>query len=76
MTGFEPPTALPTEPQPLSQLSYMRVALRCRAGDVAGHLGCFINLKDSVNAITLVCIGTSVPDIFASRISAVQVTIQ
>jgi solute carrier family 8 (sodium/calcium exchanger) len=43
------------------------------AGDVAGHLGCFINLKDSINAITLVCIGTSVPDVFASRLSAVQV---
>ena len=45
------------------------------AGDVAGHLGCFINLKDSVNAITFVAIGTSVPDIFASKVSAVQVSI-
>jgi len=98
------------------------------ARDVAGHLGCFINLKvpisskffardfctkfwrqnksfpllivcvcvftakrklskaalkcffwnwlkDSVNAITFVAIGTSVPDIFASKVSAVQVSI-
>ena len=30
-------------------------------GDVAGHLGCFINLKDSVNAIAFVALGTSVP---------------
>ena len=32
-------------------------------GDVAGHLGCFINLKDSVNAIAFVALGTSVPGI-------------
>merc|ERR1719220_1620733 len=31
-------------------------------GDVAGHLGCFINLKDCVNAIAFVALGTSVPD--------------
>lgn len=30
-------------------------------GDVAGHLGCFIFLKDSVNAIAFVALGTSVP---------------
>ena len=30
-------------------------------GDVAGHLGCFINLKDGVNAIAFVALGTSVP---------------
>ena len=32
-------------------------------GDVAGHLGCFIYLKDSVNAIAFVALGTSVPGI-------------
>ena len=32
-------------------------------GDVAGHLGCFINLKDCVNAIAFVALGTSVPGI-------------
>jgi len=44
------------------------------AGDVAGHLGCFINLKDSVNAITLIAIGTALPDTFASKMAAVQVS--
>ena len=30
-------------------------------GDIAGHLGCFINLKDGANAIAFVALGTSVP---------------
>ena len=30
-------------------------------GDIAGHLGCFIYLKDCVNAIAFVALGTSVP---------------
>ena len=38
-------------------------------GDVAGHLGCFINLKDSVNAIAFVALGTSVPGRLSSRVS-------
>merc|ERR1712150_442082 len=41
-------------------------------GDVAGHLGCFINLKDCVNAIAFVALGTSVPDTFASKTAAIQ----
>jgi len=41
-------------------------------GDVAGHLGCFIFLKDSVNAIAFVALGTSVPDTFASKIAAIN----
>merc|ERR1712168_1787015 len=41
-------------------------------GDVAGHLGCFIFLKDSVNAIAFVALGTSVPDTFASKTAAIQ----
>ena len=32
-------------------------------GDVAGHLGCYIYLKDTVNAIAFVALGTSVPGI-------------
>jgi hypothetical protein len=32
-------------------------------GDIAGHLGCFIYLKDTVNAIAFVALGTSVPGI-------------
>jgi len=35
-------------------------------GDVAGHLGCFIYLKDGVNAIAFVALGTSVPGIAIS----------
>ena len=38
-------------------------------GDVAGHLGCFIFLKDSVNAIAFVALGTSVPGINSPKIS-------
>ncbi len=34
-------------------------------GDVAGHLGCFIFLKDSVNAIAFVALGTSVPGLYS-----------
>merc|ERR1711992_349113 len=41
-------------------------------GDDAGHLGCFINLKDGVNAIAFVALGTSVPDTFASKTAAIQ----
>merc|ERR1712242_464628 len=41
-------------------------------GDVASHLGCFINLKDCVNAIAFVALGTSVPDTFASKTAAIQ----
>merc|ERR1712158_114269 len=41
-------------------------------GDVAGHLGCFVNLKDCVNAIAFVALGTSVPDTFASKTSAIE----
>ena len=29
--------------------------------DVAGHLGCFIFLRDSVNAMAFVALGTSIP---------------
>jgi len=41
-------------------------------GDVASHFGCTVGLKDSVTAITLVAMGTSLPDTFASKVSAVQ----
>ena len=39
-------------------------------GDIAGHLGCFINLKDGVNAIAFVALGTSVP---GSKMSPIMV---
>merc|ERR1712198_625120 len=41
-------------------------------GDIAGHLGCFIYLKDCVNAIAFVALGTSVPDTFASKTAAIE----
>ena len=38
--------------------------------EAATILGCTLNLKESVTAITLVAIGTSLPDTFASRTAA------
>jgi len=40
-------------------------------GDLAGMFGCVIGLKKSVTAITLVALGTSLPDTFASKTAAV-----
>lgn len=40
--------------------------------EVAGILGCAIGLKQSVTAITLVALGTSLPDTFASKLAAEQ----
>ncbi|XP_068606630.1 sodium/calcium exchanger 1a [Brachionichthys hirsutus] len=41
-------------------------------GDLASHFGCTIGLKDSVTAVVFVALGTSVPDTFASKVSAIQ----
>ncbi|GMR58184.1 hypothetical protein PMAYCL1PPCAC_28379, partial [Pristionchus mayeri] len=41
-------------------------------GDLASQFGCWVGLKDSVTAISFVALGTSVPDTFASKVSAVQ----
>lgn len=41
-------------------------------GEVATILGCAIGLKPSVTAITLVALGTSLPDTFASKTAAQQ----
>merc|ERR1719447_2694611 len=62
-----PPTAI-YNGYPTFVISIAAIGL-CTAviGDVAGHLGCFIFLKDSVNAIAFVALGTSVPDTFASK---------
>uniref|UniRef100_A0A1I8FVH8 Calx-beta domain-containing protein n=1 Tax=Macrostomum lignano TaxID=282301 RepID=A0A1I8FVH8_9PLAT len=38
--------------------------------DLASLFGCFIGLKDAVTAITLVAIGTSLPDLYASKQAA------
>ena len=39
-------------------------------GDVAAHLGCCMGIKASTTAITLVAMGTSLPDTFASKTAA------
>ena len=39
-------------------------------GNVAKMLGCVIGLKESVTAITIVAMGTSLPDTFASMTAA------
>lgn len=38
--------------------------------DLANIFGCLVGLKPAVNAITLVALGTSLPDLFASKIAA------
>ncbi|XP_060076840.1 sodium/calcium exchanger 2-like [Ylistrum balloti] len=40
-------------------------------GDLASIFGCLIGLKKTVTAITLVALGTSMPDLFASKQAAV-----
>jgi solute carrier family 8 (sodium/calcium exchanger) len=39
-------------------------------GEVAGLIGCVVGIPASINAITLVAIGTSLPDTFASMTAA------
>lgn len=41
-------------------------------GDLASSFGCTIGLKDAVTAISFVALGTSVPDTFASKVSAIN----
>ena len=41
-------------------------------GDLAAIFGCLIGLKDEVTAITFVALGTSLPDILASRTAAIN----
>lgn len=41
-------------------------------GDLAALLGCVVGISDSVTAITLVALGTSLPDTFASKAAAEQ----
>ncbi|XP_076336894.1 sodium/calcium exchanger 2-like [Tachypleus tridentatus] len=41
-------------------------------GDLAGVFGCLVGLKDTVTAITFVALGTSLPDLFASKAAAQQ----
>jgi solute carrier family 8 (sodium/calcium exchanger) len=41
-------------------------------GDLASLLGCSLNIPDDIAAITLVALGTSLPDTFASKTAAQQ----
>ncbi|XP_060639746.2 sodium/calcium exchanger 2-like isoform X2 [Anolis sagrei] len=41
-------------------------------GDLASHFGCTVGLKDTVNAVVFVALGTSIPDTFASKVAALQ----
>jgi len=41
-------------------------------GDMASLLGCCIGIPDDITAITLVALGTSLPDTFASKVAAQQ----
>merc|ERR1739838_262984 len=70
--AFIPPTAI-YQGYPTFVIAIGFIGL-CTAviGDVAGHLGCFIYLKDTVNAIAFVASGTSVPDTFASKTAAIE----
>ena len=45
-------------------------AITTVVGEVATVLGCVINLKPAVTGITLVALGTSLPDTFASMTAA------
>ncbi|EEC04908.1 sodium/calcium exchanger, putative, partial [Ixodes scapularis] len=36
-------------------------------GDLAGIFGCLVGLEDTITAITFVALGTSLPDLFASK---------
>merc|ERR1712190_221736 len=40
--------------------------------DFAELFGCVLGIEDSIVAITFVALGTSMPDLFASRVAAVQ----
>lgn len=44
----------------------------CIVGDLASFLGCSMGLEDEITAITLVALGTSLPDTFASKSAAEQ----
>lgn len=41
-------------------------------GDFASAFGCLVGLQDHVTAITFVALGTSLPDLFASRTAAIR----
>jgi len=70
--AFIPPTAIYNGYPTFVIAIFFIGACTAVIGDVAGHLGCFIYLKDCVNAIAFVALGTSVPDTFASKTAAIE----
>merc|ERR1712121_43793 len=70
--AFIPPTGI-YDGYPTFVISILFIGANTAViGDIASHLGCFIFLKDSVNAIAFVALGTSVPDTFASKTAAIE----
>ncbi|CAB3396772.1 unnamed protein product [Caenorhabditis bovis] len=51
---------------------FMIGVLTAIIGDLASAFGCTVGMKDSVTALTLVAMGTSLPDTFASKTAAIQ----
>merc|ERR1719240_1315364 len=47
-------------------------ALTAVIGDLAELFGCVIGMPDAITAITFVALGTSMPDLFASKSAATQ----
>ena len=50
----------------------MIAILTAIVGDLASIFGCLVGLEDSITAITFVALGTSLPDLFASKAAATQ----
>jgi len=70
--AFCPPVHL-WDGWPAFWVSLMMIGLMTAViGDVATMLGCVVGLKDSVTAITIVALGTSLPDTFASAAAALE----
>jgi solute carrier family 8 (sodium/calcium exchanger) len=55
----------------VSSLSFIGL-VTALVGDLANLLGCALNIRQDVTAITFVALGTSLPDTFASKSAAVQ----
>jgi len=47
-------------------------AVTALISDLASSLGCCLGIPDSITAITIVALGTSLPDTFASKVAAVE----
>eukprot|EP00930_Biecheleria_cincta_P050135 TRINITY_DN3530_c0_g1_i1.p1 TRINITY_DN3530_c0_g1~~TRINITY_DN3530_c0_g1_i1.p1 ORF type:complete len:1035 (-),score=159.06 TRINITY_DN3530_c0_g1_i1:317-3421(-) len=47
-------------------------ALTVIVGDLASLLGCCLGIPDEITAITIVAMGTSLPDLFASKVAAIE----